>query len=190
MRKILNFFLQGLLYTIPIVVTVFVLYQLFVWVDAPINNLFQKTLKLDIPGLGVITTLTLITFFGFIGSYVVATPIWNFIERGIQRTPLVKLIYTGVKDMIAAFLGDKKRFQKPVLVLINKEPSIQRIGFITQTDLADLGVGKDKVAVYLPFSYSFSGEVVIIPVENITPIDASGAEMMKFVVSGGVTEVQ
>ncbi len=190
MRKILNFFLQGLLYTIPIVVTVFVLYQLFMWVDAPISNLFKETLKLDIPGLGVITTLVLITFFGFVGSYVVATPIWNFIERGIQRTPLVKLIYTGVKDMIGAFLGDKQRFKTPVLVTINREPMIQRVGFITQTDLADLGIGKDKVAVYLPFSYSFSGEVVIISPDLITPIDASGAEMMKFVVSGGVTEVQ
>jgi uncharacterized membrane protein len=190
MKRILNFFLQGLLYTIPIVVTIFVLYQLFIWVDKPISDLFEKNLNLNIPGVGVITTIILITFFGFIGSYVVATPIWNFIEKGLIRTPLVKIIYTGVKDMIAAFLGEKKRFNHPVLVIVNRELSIQRIGFITQNDLSELGLGKDKVAVYMPFSYSFSGVVVICPSENITPIDASGSEMMKFVISGGVTEVQ
>ena len=189
MKKILSFFLQGLLYTVPIVVTIVVLYQLFNWVDQPIYNLFKQVLNLSIPGIGIITTVVVVTVLGFIGSYVVATPIWNFIEKGIERTPLVKIIYTGVKDMIAAFVGDKRRFNSPVLVMINKENNIQRIGFITQHDLSELGLGKEKVAVYLPMSYSFSGIVVICLKENITPIDATGSEMMKFVISGGVTEV-
>ncbi len=189
MKKLLSFFLQGLLYTVPIVVTIAVLYQLFNWVDQPIYNLLQRTLNIHIPGIGFITTLLLITILGFIGSYIVATPIWNFIEKGIERTPLVKIIYTGVKDMIAAFVGDKRRFNSPVLVMINKENNIQRIGFITQHDLSEIGLGKEKVAVYLPMSYSFSGIVVICNKENITPIDSTGADMMKFVISGGVTEV-
>jgi len=189
MKKFLGYFLQGLLYTVPLVVTITVLYQLFIWVDQPIYNLAQKVFNINIPGLGVITTIVVVTLFGIIGSYIVATPLWNFIERGIERTPLVKLIYTGVKDMIGAFVGDKRRFNSPVLVMINKENNIQRIGFITQHDLTEIGLGEEKVAVYLPMSYSFSGIVVICLKENITPIDASGAEMMKFVVSGGVTEV-
>ena len=190
MRKLLNFFLQGLLYTIPVGATIFVLYQLFIWIDGPIYRLLKEEFDLTIPGLGIIITVLVITFFGFIGSYVVATPIWNFIEKGLIKTPLIKLIYTGVKDMMGAFVGNKKRFNSPVLVVVNKESNIQRIGFITQNDLHDLGLGKDKVAVYLPLSYSVSGIVVICPRENITPIDATGSEMMKFVISGGVTEVQ
>ena len=189
MKRLLGYFLQGLLYTVPLVVTIAVIYQLFIWVDQPIYNLVQRLFNVNIPGLGFITTILVITIFGIIGSYIVATPIWNFIEKGIERTPLVKLIYTGVKDMIEAFVGDKRRFNSPVLVTINKENNIQRIGFITQNDLTDLGLGKEKVAVYLPMSYSFSGIVVICLKENISPIDASGSEMMKFVVSGGVTEV-
>ncbi len=189
MKKVLSYFLQGLLYTVPIVVTIVVLYKLFRWIDQPIYDLFETLLHLNIPGIGIMTTILLVTVLGFLGSYIVATPIWNFIERGIQRTPLVKIIYTGVKDMIAAFVGDKRRFNTPVLVMINKENNIQRIGFITQHDLSELGLGNEKVAVYLPMSYSFSGIVVICLKENITPIDATGAEMMKFVISGGVTEV-
>jgi uncharacterized membrane protein len=189
MKRLLRYFLQGLLYTVPLVVTIVVIYQIFRWVDQPIYDLVQRLFNVNIPGLGVITTIILITIFGIIGSYIVATPLWNFIEKGIQRTPLVKLIYTGVKDMIAAFVGEKRRFNTPVLVMINKENNIQRIGFITQHDLTDIGLGQDKVAVYLPMSYSISGIVVICLKENITPINASGAEMMKFAVSGGVTEV-
>ena len=88
-----------------------------------------------------------------------------------------------------AFAGNKKRFTKPVLVLTNPQANIEEIGFITQDDLSDWGI-KEKVAVYLPYSYSFSGRLVIVPKEQIKPIDTDGSDAMKFIVSGGVTDVE
>jgi uncharacterized membrane protein len=105
----------------------------------------------------------------------------------IDKAPLVKLIYSSVKDLVEAFVGEKRRFNKPVLVRLEKDSQINRIGFITKEDLSEIGLEKEMVAVYLPFSYSFAGELIILPRENIRTLDTSGTEAMKFIISGGVT---
>jgi uncharacterized membrane protein len=187
MKKYLNLFFQGLLLIVPISLTLYILYRVFVFLDSILP--FHQILPFHIPGLGLIVIVSLITLFGYIGTLYVANPFLSFVERAIERAPLVKLIYTSIKDLVAAFVGEKKRFNHPVLITVSKESNIQRIGFITQNDLSELGLGKDKVAVYIPLSYSFAGQLLIVPRENITPIDSSGTEMMKFVISGGVTEL-
>ena len=126
---------------------------------------------------------------GYIGTRFVRNPVFSIFEGLIERTPLLKLIYSSVKDLIEAFVGDKKRFTQPVLVTMNNNPPIQRIGFVTENDLTELGLGKNKMAVYLPFSYGFNGQLVIVESDNVQKLDASGTEMMKFVISGGVTDI-
>lgn len=185
MKKIINYFFQGLLFVVPIVVTVYVLYQLIYWID----NLLPFLSKLNIPGLGIIAIFVLISAAGYIGSRFVRNPLMAYMEYLMERAPLVKLIYTSVKDLIAAFVGEKKSFNQPVAVKLEKNSDTERIGFITRNELEQLGFGKEKVAVYLPFSYSFAGELVILPRENVRRIDASGPDMIKFVISGGVGEV-
>ena len=111
------------------------------------------------------------------------------IDRAIDKNSFIKIIYTSVKDLLSAILGSKKKFDKPVLVLINKETGNQQLGFITQINLEELGIPQGKIAVYLPNSYAISGRLLIVPVENITVVNAKPAEVMKFVVSGGVTDI-
>ena len=108
-------------------------------------------------------------------------------EAKLEQAPIVKHIYSPIKDFMNAFMGNKKRFTKPVLVLTNPQANVQEIGFVTQDDMSEWGI-KDKYAVYLPYSYSFSGRLVVVPKEQITPINADGAEAMKFIISGGVTD--
>ena len=181
MKKLISYFFQGLLLTAPIAATIFVVYKLFLFID--------NILPLDIPGLGLVLIILLITLLGYIGTFYFASPFFSFLERMLEKAPLVKVIYSSVKDLISAFVGEKKRFNHPVLVTINKESGVQQIGFVTQNDLTSLGIEGAKAAVYLPLPYSFMGTLVIVPNENITPIDKSGTEMMKFVISGGVAEV-
>jgi uncharacterized membrane protein len=107
-----------------------------------------------------------------------------------MRTPLIKLIYTSIKDLMNAFVGSKKQFSRPVLVMIQKDPLIERMGFVTKDDVADLGLSDEKVVVYLPFSYAVSGEVVIVPKTAVTPLNAKSADIMKLIISGGVTSVE
>jgi uncharacterized membrane protein len=106
------------------------------------------------------------------------------------KAPLIKIIYTAVKDLISAFVGKKKRFREPVLVRLGNSPDLQRIGFITNNELTILGKANEKVAVYLPHSYAMSGDLFIVPVSNITPIKASSTDVMKFIISAGLTQIE
>ena len=193
MKRVLNYFFQGLLVLVPLVVTFLVIYKIIIWVDSllpfqiPVH--IPGIADLDVPGLGILTIVVGITLFGYFASHLVANPFFLFVERLLEKTPLLKIIYSSVKDLIEAFVGEKKRFNQPVLVTVNKDANVQRIGFITQNDLTQLGLSGNKMAVYLPFSYGFNGQLVIVPAENVEKIDASGTEMMKFVISGGVTDV-
>ena len=183
MKKFIGYFLQGLLYTVPIAVTIFIIYKTFNAIDniLPIE---------DYPGLGIVIILVGITLFGFLGSTIIARPIFSYFDRTIEKAPLIKIIYSAVKDLLSAFVGTKKSFDHPVLVKLIEHPGIEKLGFITKSDLSELGIGSNKVAVYLPHSYAWSGNLFIVSKENITPIDASSTTGMKFIISGGVTQIE
>ena len=130
----------------------------------------------------------LITLVGIIGQSVIAQPIKAVIERLLQRAPILHMVYTSIRDFMEAFVGKEKKFNQPVSILISKDPEIERFGFMTQHDLSEINM-KGKVAVYIPLSYGFMGELFIVPAENVKPVDMPAGEMMKFIVSGGVTRV-
>ncbi len=180
-KKTLSYFFQGLLFTTPVFITFYILFKTIAWIDGLI--------PFDIPGLGILVIFCIITLLGIIGKYVFANSLFEAMEGLIDRAPLVKVIYSSTKDLIKAFVGEKNRFSQPVLVTMNRESGICKIGFITRDDLTHIGI-PDKVAVYLPHSYNFSGNLFIVPRENIQLLNTSGTDTMKFVVSAGVTEIQ
>jgi len=193
MKKLANYFFQGLLFVVPAVVTFYVVYMSILWMD----NLLPIKVPLavpgaddiELPGMGILIILAVITFLGYLGTRFVKNPFFLMFESLMERTPLLKIIYSSVKDLIEAFVGEKKRFNEPVLVTVNSNPSVQRFGFITENDLSQLGLAKEKMAVYLPFSYGFNGQLVVVDASQVQKLDASGTEMMKFVISGGVTDI-
>lgn len=193
MKKLANYFFQGLLFVVPAVVTFYVVSMAIVWMDnlLPIKIPVQVpgSLDIELPGLGILIILAVITFLGYLGTRFVRNPFFLMFESLIERTPFLKIIYSSVKDLIEAFVGEKKRFNEPVLVTINNNPPVQRFGFITENDLSQLGLEKEKMAVYLPFSYGFNGQLVVVDAVQVKKLDASGTEVMKFVISGGVTEI-
>ncbi|NQY09627.1 MAG: DUF502 domain-containing protein [Flavobacteriales bacterium] len=182
MNRLLKYFLQGLLYIIPVAITIYITVSLLKLIDGII--------PFEIPGLGIAVLLALITFLGFIGSTILAQPIISYFDGLIKKAPLIKIIYTSIKDLLSAFVGNKKRFDKPVLVKIGRDSGLEKIGFITQKDLSNLGISEGKSAVYLPHSYNFSGNLFVVANENITELDMNAADAMKFIVSGGVTAVK
>ena len=179
-KRLVNFFLQGLFYTVPITATIFVIYYLF--------NSLNQLIPAKVPGFGVFIVIALITFLGFIGSSFFVRPLFNFVNGLFEDMPLIKVLYTSIKDLMSAFVGKKKKFTEPVLVKMTKDSDLEKIGFVTKADLTDIGLSQDKVAVYFPLSFTFSGNIFIVPKENITPINVSSTEMMKFIISGGVTD--
>ena len=188
-RRLINYFLQGLLYIAPLGITMFILYALFGFIDGLLRSSLQSLIGIYIPGLGLLVILALITLLGFIGQTVIAQPVKRQVAKIIKQAPFLQTIYTAIKDFVEAFLGKEKKFTYPVLVKVNRSADLEKIGFVTQTDLSELNI-KDKVAVYFPHSYNFSGELFIVPVENITPLDISPKDAMKFAVTGGVAKLR
>ncbi len=178
LKRIIRYFFSGTLFIVPLVATAYFIYVSFSWLD--------KLLNLPYTGLGFAIILFAITGFGYLTTNFAFQTFSNWFDRGMNKIPFVKLIYSSLKDLLNAFVGEKKKFNKPVLVEVNKENKLYQIGFITQDDLSELGL-KDMVSVYLPHSYAFSGLHYIIPRDRITPLDVSGPAAMKYIVSGGVS---
>lgn len=189
-KHLLFYFFQGLLFIAPITITFWAIYITFNYIDGLLIDQIDKLIGRHIPGLGLIVLITLITIIGMLGSSLLFKPFLLLLDRLFVKAPLIKIIYTSVKDLVSAFVGQKKRFNEPVLVKVGKGADLEKIGFITNKDLSFLGIPNTKVAVYLPHSYAWSGNLFIVPVENIKPIDASATEVMKFIISAGVTNLE
>jgi uncharacterized membrane protein len=184
MKKIINYFLQGLLYIVPIAVTFLVVFKIFTLLDKILYPIIK------IPGLGFIAIIFIIIITGFIGTRIITSPINAFFQRLLSKAPLLKTIYSSVKDLMRTFVGKKKGFNQAVLIKLYENSTIERIGFITNEDLSSLGIKSGKILVYLPHSYAFSGQLFVVDRSYITPIDKPSAEIMKLIVSGGVTEIE
>ena len=189
MKKSLRYFVQGIVYTVPVAITAFVIYKIIDGVGSFFHSFGTIVNPLVDPLIGIVISLILIFLMGLLGSSFILRPMFRLFDSALEHTPFVKTIYSSIKDLLSAFVGSKKRFNRPVLITINKENNIQQLGFITQDDLSELNLKKGTVAVYVPLSYSFSGNLLIVPSDHITLVDASSAEVMKFIVSGGVTDL-
>ena len=180
-RILLSFFFRGLLLLAPVTIILWALWQSLRFLDGII--------PLDIPGLGLLTLVGILTVVGWLGTTFLYQPLAAFGEELLQRIPFVKTLYDAVKDLVEAIVGSKRKFDQPVLVKLGGNTEVERLGFITQTDLSHIGVEGTKVAVYLPHAFNWSGNLYIVPTKNVTPINARAADVMKFVVSGGVSHV-
>jgi uncharacterized membrane protein len=172
-----NFF-EGLLILVPVVATLYVAWLVLETIDGWLN--------IPIPGVGLLVTVVLITLTGRYASTVFVQKSLDVMERLLIRAPFVKLLYTSLKDLLEAFMGEKRRFDQPVLVSLMPGGYAEAVGFVTRTDLEFLGL-LDYVAVYLPQSYNFAGNVFIFPKAQVSPLEAESAEVMAFIVSGGVS---
>jgi len=185
MKKLVNFFLQGILYIAPIGITLYIIYVVFKFVDSLLREWLEVLLGIYIPGLGVVVIVLLLILTGLIGQTIIARPFKYFFRRLIAKIPLLKVIFSAFNDLFSAFVGKERKFNRPVLVLVNPVTNLQKMGFLTEEDLSLIGE-KDKVAVYFPHSYNFSGELFIVPAEQVHPLALNPAEVMKFIVSAGV----
>ncbi len=177
MRNLINNFLRGLLLVVPMAAAIYVVWYLYNFLDSLIP------VAKNIPGLSFILVVLLITI---AGSYAKRynTGLINWFENFIKDVPLLNLIYSSIKDLMTSFMGEKKKFNKPVLVKV--EASLYKPGFVTSEDLKNVGLN-GKVSVYLPHSYNFSGNVFITKKKNIIPLKNSSSEVMKYIVSGGIS---
>ena len=180
MKQLFNYFVRGLLLLAPLAITVFVCWKTFTTIDG--------WLGLPVRGAGFLVTIVLITIFGFLAGGYLTRRFVSLLEHLMQRVPLVRLLYSSTKDLLNAFVGDKRRFDKPVLVELMPGSNAQAFGFVTQESLEQVGL-PGHVAVYFPQSYNFAGSLVVFPSSQVRRLEAESSAVMAFIVSGGVTDV-
>lgn len=178
MKRLVDNFLKGCLVLVPTVTTVYVVGFALGKMDSLVPS--------PIPGLGILLALALITAIGWIASNVVGRRVVEWVEQLLRRLPVVRLLFTSIKDLMSAFVGDKRTFDKPVLVRLDDTGIVRMLGFVTCEHFDDARLA-GHVAVYLPQSYNFAGNVLVVPRARIEAIDADGAEFMTFIISGGVS---
>ncbi len=187
MKKLVSYLLQGILYIAPLGLTVYIIYVIFSFVDGLLQRWLQEWLNISIPGLGVIITVVLLIIIGFLGKTIIARPFTALFNRLMKRVPILKVIYSAFNDLFSAFVGKERKFNRPVVVTVNKSLDLEKLGFLTEEDLSLID-RKEKVAVYFPHSYNWSGELFLVPGELVRPIDVNPADVMKFIVSAGVAD--
>jgi uncharacterized membrane protein len=178
--KVLNYFVQGLIILAPISITIYILYAILRFVD--------DLVPIHIPGLGILIVLAAVTLAGVLGSTIIGRPVIAYFNKLINRAHLLKTVINSIKDLLGAFVGKKKKFNEPVLVLLNKDAGVEQMGFVTCRDLSMVGIAGLKIAVYVPFSFTFTGYMYVVPAENITPLHITSTDAIKFIISGGVIE--
>jgi len=181
LNRFITYFFRGLLFVVPFTLTIYIIYQSLDWVDSLI--------PVDIPGLGLLVIISAITFLGFVASFFITRPIFEYFEKSLIRIPIVNIMYTSIKDLIGAFVGDQKKFNVPVLVQMDSASTLLKIGFITQKDLQSIDL-PGYTSVYLPHSYAWSGNQFIVDTRYVKHLNMSATAAMKFVVSGGVSGLE
>jgi uncharacterized membrane protein len=177
-KVLARYFLRGCLVTTPVGLTVYIVWLVLRAVDS--------ILPFPMPGLGLVVTLLLITLVGVLTSNVFGRSVIELADGLFGRLPLVKLVYTSIKDLVSAFVGDKRRFDTPVAVTLSPDTGARALGFVTRDSLAGLGM-PDRVAVYFPQSYNFAGYLLLVPRASVERLDLPPAEVMTFIISGGVS---
>jgi len=181
MSRLFNYFLRGLVVVAPLAITVYVCALVFRTIDG--------WLGLPIPGVGFVITILLILLVGFLASGLITRGIVGALDEVLEKLPFVRLLDSSAKDMLNAFVGEKRRFDKPVLVSLSADGSLKVLAFLTSDSLASLGVS-GHVSVYMPQSYGLAGHILVVPADRVQRIEADAAAVMAFIISGGVTHVQ
>lgn len=186
MKKLFTYFIQGLLFVAPLVITCYIVYRIFMFTDGLLSTYLVEHFKIKTPGLGILIIFVFLVLLGMVGETILARPIKKLINRILNKTPFLKLIYSSINDLFSAFIGKERKFHRPVMVLINKENNLWKMGFVTQDTPINIE-NEEVITVYFPFSYGFSGEIYFVPASSIKPLSIPPAEAMKFIVSGGVS---
>jgi uncharacterized membrane protein len=177
-KQLARYFLRGCLVLTPLALTIYIVFLILRTVD--------QVLPIGIPGVGILVTVLLIMLAGFLTTNVVGKSVLDVADKAFTRLPLVKLIYTSIKDLIGAFVGDRRSFRHAVTVALVPDGTIRALGFVTRDSLDVLGLA-DHVAVYFPQSYNFAGNLLLVARDRVQVVDTSSSEVMTFIVSGGIS---
>lgn len=184
LQNLARYFVRGLLVLAPVVLTTYVVWLVFTSIDSWIN--VEALLDRRIPGAGVVVTLAAIVLTGFLASNVLTRWVFREADRWFSKLPVIKLLYVSMKDLVGAFVGDRKKFDRPVRFRPADDGDVELVGFLTRESLIDIGL-PDHASIYVPMAYNMGGATMLVPRARLEPLELDGASAMTFALSGGVS---
>ncbi|MBI4721188.1 MAG: DUF502 domain-containing protein [Chitinivibrionia bacterium] len=188
LRFLRKHFITGLVFLAPVVITAYIIWKIFISVDNLIEPLRTRYPIIDIPGLGVIAVFIIIVLAGFLAGNLIGRRLISLVERNMNHIPLVRGIYTAVKEIGQVFLTDKRTVFRRVVLVKFPNSYTYAIAFVTnegQTYFNDV-TKEELVSVFLPTTPNpTSGFMLLLSKKDITPVTISVEEGLKMVISGG-----
>ncbi len=183
-----RYFVSGVLVVVPLILTYIVLKFLFETVDGILQPLIHKLFGYFVPGLGIAITLLLILLTGILTRNYVGARIYKIGERILTKLPIIRPIYSSAKQLLESVTGPSVKSFKEVALVEYPRKGSWVIGFISNHFTIAINEKKiNHISVFVPSTPTpISGMVVILPVEDVHPIDMTIEEGIKFLVSGGV----
>jgi uncharacterized membrane protein len=198
-KSIFKYFLQGLLVIAPLAITIYTIYWVISTVDnwvpifrKPVRDFQGHTIGYEVQnyGLGFLVIIVTIIIIGYLSSFFIQSRIFSLFDKWLEKTPGIKYIYSSVRDFFEAFAGNKRRFDKAVLINVFGD-DVWIVGFLTDQEMHKFDMGSEHVAVYVPQAYNFAGQLYILPRHKVKKIDhLTSGEAMKYAVTGGVVHVE
>jgi uncharacterized membrane protein len=192
MNTLGKLFLKGLAVVIPAVLTVAILWWMAKGAEQILGGMMLRVLPQGwyIPGMGVVSGVAITILIGLLTHVILFQKLFAFGDEILNRLPLVKTIYSAIKDFIGYFSpGSSQAMSKVVLVKIPGQ-EFEQLGFVTREDFSRLPLEltvNEPIAVYLPMSYQIGGYTLFLPRSSVTAVDMSFEEGMKLVLTGAVS---
>ena len=195
MNMLGKLFLKGLAVVIPAALTLAILWWLARGAERILGGLLSESLPAGwyIPGMGLLSAVAITILIGLLTHVILFQQLFAVGEAILNRLPLVKSIYSAIKDFMGYLSPDSKKAMRKVVLVRLPGQAFELVGFVTREDFSRLPVKltvDDPVAVYLPFSYQIGGYTLFLPRSSLTPIDMSFEDAMKLVLTGAVTREQ
>jgi Uncharacterized conserved protein len=196
MKKVSRWFINGLLAFLPISITLYVTW----WIASRAESVFSAPLRRYLGvsadntgyyfyGLGLIFMVIVLVFVGLFLEFYLGRLMMQWSESLLARIPIVKQLYSGIKEVIDFFNPNKSRNSGNYMVIVTMTPDVRLLGYVTRDNLAslkgDIG-GEDDVVVILPFCYQMGGNTMIVPRRMVRQLDMSFEDGMKLALSGFV----
>lgn len=180
MSRLVGYFARGALAVVPIAATIYILYAVVTTLD--------NLLGVSVPGLGVTLALGLITLVGFLVTGVIGRQIYRIFDQLLARVPIVRLLYTSIRDLVSAIMGEERKFGQPVCITLHAAANLRILGFMSREEMPSVGL-PEYAAVYVPQAYNIGGQVLLVPRSQIELVDLPASSVFAFMLSGGAAEL-
>ncbi len=188
LKRLRNYFIAGVIVLLPLTASVYIFWMIFKWLDDLLGRPF-RLIPWEVPGLGIISAIIIILLTGVLATNLVGKRLIILTHAAFTRIPVIRNIYLAIKQLVDSFTNEKKPSFKRVVLVEYPRREMYVLGFVTGEPGGEFldRIGQDVLSIFVPTTPNpTSGMLIMAPKEDVTSLDMTIEEGLKFVISGGV----